>query len=378
MKREEQYELLEKCIQQVEAGRPLESVLAETGSRAAELRPLLEAALWARSLNSTVQVPAAAQNRSRARFLAAAGRPETRPSWLPRLRFSTAALVLVLAVLFTALLGSGLASAASLPGDTFYPLKRAVEQARLSLASGPASRLALEESFDEERVQESRRLLQLGRAQNVSFAGVLQKDDEHGWEVSELPVVLSAEQEALAEGLNGLYVLATGRPAGEQVIVTSIEVRLFEFSGKIDSARSDRWVINGIPVGINERTQLLLQPQPGAEVHVTAVRQADSGLLALLIAPGPFPAAVTFQPPSSSATAAPTSPILQPTAAQPTTQPTLDDHGGDKTDTPEIEDTPEPDHSGDDHGGDNGGGDDGSEDKSGEDNSGGGGGGSDD
>lgn len=67
--------------------------------------------------------------------------------WL--VRFTTAA-VLVLAVLS----GTAYASGSSLPGDALYTVKRAVEDARLSLASTPESKAKLQVLFTEERIRE--------------------------------------------------------------------------------------------------------------------------------------------------------------------------------------------------------------------------------
>lgn len=64
-------------------------------------------------------------------------------------RFTTAA-VLVLAVLS----GTAYASGSSLPGDTLYTVKRAVESARISLASTPESKAKLQVLFTEERIRE--------------------------------------------------------------------------------------------------------------------------------------------------------------------------------------------------------------------------------
>lgn len=58
--------------------------------------------------------------------------------------------VLILAVLS----GTAYASGSSIPGDTLYPVKRAVEGARLSFASTAESKAKLQVQFTEERIRE--------------------------------------------------------------------------------------------------------------------------------------------------------------------------------------------------------------------------------
>lgn len=80
----------------------------------------------------------------------AAQHTSSRRAWsLTLVRVSSFA-VLILAVLS----GTAYASGSSMPGDTLYSVKRAVEGARLSFASTPESKAKLQVQFTEERIRE--------------------------------------------------------------------------------------------------------------------------------------------------------------------------------------------------------------------------------
>ncbi|MCX8025931.1 MAG: hypothetical protein N3A60_12085, partial [Thermanaerothrix sp.] len=71
MKRREEMtpELVETCLQALEQGQTIETILSQYPEAAADLAPLLQAAQHSRAAASTLRVPLAARARSRARFL---------------------------------------------------------------------------------------------------------------------------------------------------------------------------------------------------------------------------------------------------------------------------------------------------------------------
>lgn len=356
---------LEECLEQLRKGASLEQVLAAYPTQAAELRPLLEAALWAQSLSAGIQVPPAAQSRSRARFLAAADRARSTSSVSPSglLRFRLAAVVVVLVLLVSAsLLGTELVSAQSLPGEPLYPVKIAIEQARLWLAGDSASYLHLEELFDQRRGAEVLRLLQQGRmGQQVSFAGFLSATSEGGWQVAGIPVTFASDSGIPASSLLGTYLEVQGRTAAGQVQVESFRLRRFHLAGRIEEMRPALWRVSGVLVTIAPETAVHGQPAPGSLVTLTALRIEADRLLALSVqvettaAQATSPAAATAVPPPQTQ-----APQAQP---QPSTAPELrqteaeeDRHVEDseKSQTPEHEDqelltqqTPKPDEKSD-------------------------------
>jgi len=94
--------------------------------------------------------PAALRSELRASLLAAPISPGRRPSFWSRLALRPAlALGLVIALLVA---GTGSVAAASLPGDPAFGLKRAVEDAQVSLAADDPARLELLVAFSNRRL----------------------------------------------------------------------------------------------------------------------------------------------------------------------------------------------------------------------------------
>jgi hypothetical protein len=189
------FDALEVCLQRMEHGESLDTVLASYPGLAAQLRPLLETAICARSPQSE-RLPVNVLARQRSRGLALAAdlrqeknhRPWLRRFWRPVLTFLSVA-----ALLLMSSNGLLLASAHSIPGDTLYPLKRSVESTQLHLVSDPNQRQVLEQAFSERRVEETRSLINTKRVENVEFTGVVSLQSAAQWLVSGIPVVITSQ-----------------------------------------------------------------------------------------------------------------------------------------------------------------------------------------
>ena len=189
------FDALEVCLQRMEYGESLDSVLASYPGLAARFRPLLETAICVRSPQRE-RLPANILARQRSRGLALAAdlrqgknhRPWLRRFWRPVLTFLSVA-----AFLLMSSNGLLLASAHSIPGDTLYPLKRSVESTQLQLVSNPNQRQALEQAFSERRVEETRSLITNKRVENVEFNGVVSLQSAAQWLVSGIPVVITSQ-----------------------------------------------------------------------------------------------------------------------------------------------------------------------------------------
>ncbi len=320
MNKKELYELLEECLREMQAGATLEEALQAHSQQADDLRPLLEGVLMARSLQAG-PVPAAAQNRSRAQFLtaAAARRPQAPRRGL-RLPFlpvrSLVPTLIVLLALVSSLFVTGLVSAQSLPGDGLYPVKIAVEQARLRLTTGVASRLSLEETFDQRRVMEVADLLARGEVQPVSFAGFLSRPEVGTWRVAGLPVTFTAQMDIPIVSLVGTYVEVSGKTGAGQVNVSQMHLRLFHVSGQIEAMNPQLWQVNGVPVKIAAETHILGTPALGRQVQISAIRVATDRLLALAVrfVDAPVSAPQNDLAPAASPTHAVTVTAIPPTA----------------------------------------------------------------
>jgi len=218
MTTESLYDALEICLQALEQGADVEACLARFPAQAEELRPILETALQARSV-AVAEIPAAALRRGKARFLQTAAEmreqasaPATRRGWqLGRIfRLGLASLAVIFFLLVTGSTGAVLAAASSLPGDSLYPLKRGWEAARLAVAS-PVSRAGLETEFQQERAREIQALYLMGRAEQVTFEGVVEAQNATLWNISGLLVIVTDQSQVEGEVLPGARVQVWGR-----------------------------------------------------------------------------------------------------------------------------------------------------------------------
>ncbi len=327
---------LDAALNQLNAGQDLEQILAAHPAQAAELRPLLQAARSAR-LPAAAQPDRLAQNRSRARFLAAAQSQTHRRASFSLGRLALNALAALLLVIVTLGLG-GLASVQALPGDSLYPVKQALERAQLALSSGAQNRLTLEEQFDSRHAAEVEQLIVRGSSgQMVSFAGVLTLGAVDGFWVAGIPLQLSPDLLASAFNLMGAYVELDGTllPDGH-VQVSQMQLRLFNLQGRLQQTSASTWLVDGVRVEIAPQTQILGQPQAGQRVDLTAIRLSDGQFLALSVvlgnAPTPTRASATLVPPPGETPA----PVLIITPPPATEEP---------VETAEPQETDEPDDS---------------------------------
>ena len=285
MKQLDDYSLFETCLSRLEAGEDLEAILASYPERADKLRPLLLAAIKARQSGKPIRVPASAQVDSRTRFLIEASQIQERKQHglFFQLRYAG---VTALIVLFIAagIYGTAVASTQTVPGETLYPVKRAVEQAQLALTDDQVARLQLEEEFDRRRVAETAALAKTGRPEKVALAGQLIEKPEQGYSVGGLKLALDPEEEALARSLSGSYVEVEGVVRGEEgVEVEKLELRLFNISGTLQAISSTEWTVSGVKVLIMDNTQITGTPAVGKKVEMTALHNLDEYFLALSV-----------------------------------------------------------------------------------------------
>jgi hypothetical protein len=280
-----QVEILQKCLEHIARGESLDEALAAYPAQAAELRPLLEAALQARALRAEIAVPRDAELRSRAQFIAAASRPR-RASFrgLFRTGWSAATLLTALALLLG---GTGFASAQSLPGDQLYPVKIAAEQARLGLVSDPGQRMQIKAVYDRERVDEVEALLSQDRGNlvEVDFAGFLSRPDPQGdWMVSGIRLTLPIELTNLADLQPGRYVDVHGAPMpGGRVQVESIRLRFEKVSGPVQSVDDHAFKVDQLTVDLTSKTHLSTAPSVGDVIEAEVAPQEDGSLQAFSV-----------------------------------------------------------------------------------------------
>ena len=222
------YEALEICLNALEAGADLGSVLMRFPDMADELRPLLEASVAVRSLGS-YQVPVPAMRRGRARVLQHAA--EMREAGQKSRRFGIAfrrlttalALMLVFFLSGTGLVG---ASNGALPGDNLYPVKRTWEDVQLKFVANPVSREELEDEFELERLEEVDELLGRRRHEAISFAGTVIGQNGDQWSVSGIPVQIVPTSQLPVEPVNvGTFISVKGHTNAQGFVeVEQIEI----------------------------------------------------------------------------------------------------------------------------------------------------------
>ncbi len=274
--------ILDDCIQELQAGVKLEDILARHSKYARELRPLLETAAWTKNARYDVHVSAQAQSLSRKAFTSAkpAGHPRSAfRSFNLRLAFSFTAIILGL---IFGLLGTTIASAQALPGDALYPVKLAWEEVQISLTSGAAQRLHLQDRFDQQRVTEVSKLLNLGRKSNVTFNGLL-VDVNNSWNVAGINLNIPDQQASRLADLLNTVVQVTGETDGEAVIVDEITPHLVIFDGQIQQLDSNTMQVSGVNVALDQNTDINGALSLNQQVEITAKEQNDGELVAVAI-----------------------------------------------------------------------------------------------
>lgn len=313
------FDALEICLQEMERGADLDSVLARFPEHADELRPILKTAVKARSAASVEPSPDVVK-RSRARVMQrAAELRESKAS--PRQRvipaFSRLAISFALTALFLAS-GAGLvnASASALPGENLYPVKRSWENIRLFFIFDPQLREMMRDEFENERLHEVNELLAEGRHEVIQFAGVYMQVNGNDY-VSGVRVILPEGAPPLANGdavivsgrtnaqgfieISSIEILPEGSvvPAGNPIEVEveaesestggpapgdgtesgSSQPKEYELNGVLQVISEDTLLVNGMTI-ILDQTKIVGRLCVGMEVEVKGYYAADGSFVA--------------------------------------------------------------------------------------------------
>jgi hypothetical protein len=197
----ELYDILELCLQEIEKGTEIETVLSRYPKHADELRPLLETSVQAIRLASLGPAPDV-ERRGRAKLLQQAAlmreaQAQPQPSrrlWSVPLRRALVTLT-VIGVLFISSTRLVQAASTTLPGDNLYPVKRTWEDVRVLFTFDNQAREALEVEHENERLYELNDLFTEGRSAKVDFAGTVMSQNGDLWEVAKIPVLISSQTE---------------------------------------------------------------------------------------------------------------------------------------------------------------------------------------
>ncbi len=315
---------LEKCIELMETGVPIEEYIKKFPDLSPEIRKILVTAKDVDNL-SEEQIPVEGMNRSRTELLSRIKQfatNEKQGGWLVTLRhtivnirlafygiFSPRPFLsrLILAMLITGVLilfsrGLVITSAKSLPGDTLYPIKRAVEDISVYLVPDHEVRQEHEDNYSLHRVDEVKSLLTISRIQQISFEGVLESMSDSNWIVSGVSISIQPGTTFVGGGAQGLSfeigsVVEVEGVTNSQGSVTANEIHLrkYQFIGLVQEIRTDQWQISGIQLSITPHTQIDNGIRVGDYVTIL-VRSDDTGLIALAILLEEHPGATPFEP----------------------------------------------------------------------------------
>lgn len=225
------YELLELCLQDIEKGTSLESVLSHHPEHAAELRPLLETAMKAIRVN--VEDPSSEIiRRNRARVLQhaaelreAKAQRTSRRLWSVPLRRALVTLI-VIGALFMSSTGLVRAASTTLPGDQLYPVKRTWEDVLVAFTFDNQSRNALQVEHENERLYELNELFVKGRSVQAEFSGLVTRQNGDLWLVAGIPVAISAQTDFSNQSFvvgSAVHVIGTTQKDGA-VVAQKIEL----------------------------------------------------------------------------------------------------------------------------------------------------------
>ena len=304
-----QIDLFEKCIELLEAGVPIDQCIKQYPQLTSEMKSMLENANNLLQFNDE-QVETELMEQSRARIIHEANLLRSQPvsrnsgvskvkdfvhqffSAIPSLTPLTRKLVFIIAITgFLILFSSGLviASAKSLPGDSLYPVKRAVEDISIHIVPSHVTRIEYEDNYSHQRIVEVQRLLELDRIQAVAFEGILEAMDGNSWMVSGIQVNLSSKSQIIS-GLPDVQSIEIGSVIEVEgqtttqgsVLASEIHVREYKYIGTVEKMDSNYWLISGNQVFLTKGSQIDPGILQGDDVTLL-IRSEDDGLYALAI-----------------------------------------------------------------------------------------------
>jgi hypothetical protein len=327
-----QMDAFEKCIERMDAGLPVEDCLKEFPDLTPELRNILEIAKEMMSL-MVDKVSDEQMTRSRtmllsqAKLLTSSDKQSALESGIGKVfrpfrqitqGFSSLSqlagrLVLVLGITGLLILLSGrilITSAKSIPGDSLYPVKRAVEDIRVYLAPRAVEQ-TVENNYGLQRVEEVKKLIELKRIEQISFEGIIESMSDTEWKVGGVPIIVNPKT-TIVGGFTGAQSIEPGVLVEVEGITTEngwvtaneIHLREYQYTGVVEVINVKFWQISTVKLLLTSLTQIDSGIHLGDDVTVL-IRSEDSGLYALAILRNIHPTATPNMPKSLADTPTP-------------------------------------------------------------------------
>lgn len=229
--------ILDESISALQAGVPIDEILAEVPEYADELRPLLYAATVLADPNPGL-APEETKSALRDEYLKHVAELPTLspPSFnemtrailsIIRRRLNRKAVIndlititvtIILTILMAVLILNFLAADA-VPSDFLYGVKRATENVHLALTFDENRRNELELEFDQRRLQEVEKLVEQNKVAVVEFKGTLETKGENLWIVEGYTVFLPSDIDGVEDIREGDVIEVTGLLRANNVIV---------------------------------------------------------------------------------------------------------------------------------------------------------------
>ncbi|MFO7945144.1 MAG: DUF5666 domain-containing protein [Anaerolineales bacterium] len=314
-------DILDACLERLQAGESIVSCLEPYPKAADRLEPLLRAAKYSRSIPKP-EVTQEAREQGLERVMAAAEKlPGHKKPMLIRTEVATRRFLGRVAALFNGLftiekekaemkltyrlaivvsllvLIGGFftvnASAGSLPGETLYGVKRGWEQARLALAFDEESQQSLENKFKEERLEEVTAVLDEKLTTNVEFEANIESMDSELWNVGGFDVLVNQDTELEGKLTVGARVKVEGMTQEDGSILAA-EITLLsdeedydyeemEAYGILESMTEDSLVVDGMTYLITPEIEFDDEVEVGDYVAVEYYENQDGDLILLEI-----------------------------------------------------------------------------------------------
>ncbi|RMD49234.1 MAG: hypothetical protein D6835_05540, partial [Candidatus Thermofonsia bacterium] len=216
--------VLVECLDLLEAGESVESILARYPHLADALRPFLNTAVH---LSQHAKQPSLhAMHHSRKRMLQQAKaikKPSPKVRWRQwqRTLMPLASTLMVLLVVGISLVA---ASTTAVPGDALYDAKRLFEDIRLNRATEPESIEVVWTEIREERVREVEAVLRTDRDVPITFEGTIEAISANQWQVAGIQVLVDKFTRIEGSVEVGAWALVNGRTHDGILRATSIAI----------------------------------------------------------------------------------------------------------------------------------------------------------